>query len=60
MPPIPLRNILQRLKLPRRHGTRANIPNFPALHNIIEGFHDFMPRRLAVQSVDLQHIDVCA
>jgi hypothetical protein len=60
MPPIPLRNILQRLKLPRRHGTRTNIPNLPTLHHVIQGFHYFMPRRLAVQSVDLQHIDVRA
>jgi hypothetical protein len=37
-----------------------NIPRFPTLNNIIQSFHDFLPRSLAVQSMDLQHVHVRA
>lgn len=58
MPPIPLRNILQRLELPRRHTTRANIPHLPALNNIVQRPHNLLARRISIQSVDLEYIDV--
>lgn len=39
-------------------GTK--VPNLSALNNIVKRLHDLLARSLPVQSVDLQHIDICA
>lgn len=42
------------------YRTSTDIPHLPTLHHIIQRFHDFLPRRLAIETVNLQNIDVGA
>ena len=42
------------------YRTRPNIPHLPTLHHVIQRPHDLLARRLAIQPVDLQHVDVGA
>ena len=60
LPAILLRYVLQHLELPSCHRTRPNVPDLPALYYIVKRLHNLFFRGLAVQSVDLQHIDICA
>lgn len=60
VPPILLGNVLQRLELPRCHRTCANIPDPALLNDIVQSLHDLLSRCIAVQAVDLKHIDICA
>jgi hypothetical protein len=60
MPPFPIRNILQRLELPRCHRTRANVSHLPALYHVIQRLHDFFSWRISVQAMDLQNVNICA
>lgn len=38
----------------------TDIPHLAALNHIVQSLHDLLARRLAVQTVDLQHVDVRA
>jgi hypothetical protein len=60
VPPVLLGNVLQRLELPRRHRTCANVPDPTLLNDIVQGLHDLLSRCVTVQAVDLEHIDICA
>jgi hypothetical protein len=60
VPSILLRNVLQRLELPCRHRTCANVSHPALLNDIVERLHDFFAWCVAVQTVDLQDVDVCA
>lgn len=60
VPPILFGNVLQRLELPRRHGTSTDVPDPALLNNIVECLHNLLPRRATIEAVDLQNIDVCA
>lgn len=42
------------------YRTRPNVPHLPTLHHVVQRPHDLLLRRLAVQPVDLQHVDVSA
>lgn len=42
------------------YRTRTNIPNLPTIDNIIQRPHDLLARRLAIQAVNLQDINVGA
>ena len=42
------------------YRTSTNISHLPAFNNIIESLHNFLPRRLPIQPVDLQYINVRA
>lgn len=42
------------------YRARAQVPNPSLLDNIVKGFHDFLPRSLSIEPVDLQHVDVSA
>lgn len=41
------------------HRARTNVPHPALLHHVVQRLHDLLPGRIPVQSVDLQHIDVC-
>lgn len=38
----------------------TDVPHLAALNHIVQSFHDLLARGLAVQTVDLQHVDVRA
>ncbi len=38
----------------------ADVSDLAALHHVVERFHDFFSRRVSVQTVDLQDVDVRA
>lgn len=42
------------------YRTGADIPDLAALDNIVQRLHDLLPRRVPVQAMDLQYVDVCA
>jgi hypothetical protein len=60
VPAILLRNVLQRLKLPASHRAGTDISHPSLLNNIVQRLHDLLPGCVAVETVDLQNIDVCA
>lgn len=44
-----------------RKGTyraSSDVPDLTAVHHVVERLHDFLPRSVTVQPVDLQHIDI--
>lgn len=51
---------LQVLKLPSRHRAGANIPDPTLFNNIVQGSHNLFWRRPAIETVNLQYIDVRA
>jgi hypothetical protein len=53
---IPARN--NETQITYRTGTE--VPNLSTLDNVVQCLHDLLARRLPVQSVDLQDIDICA
>lgn len=57
-PPILLRHKLHLRKLHRPHTTRTNIPDLPALDQIMQSLHCLLDRRVLIESVDLQQVDV--
>lgn len=40
------------------YGTRANVSDLPTLHHVVQCFHDLFPRHVAVEPMDLQHINI--
>ena len=60
VPTVLLGNVLERLELPRRHRTCANVPDPALLNDIVQSLHDLLSRCVTVQAVDLKHIDICA
>jgi hypothetical protein len=60
MPSVLLSDVLQRLELPRRHRTRANVPHPTLFDNVVQCLHDLLPWCVAVQTVDLEDVDICA
>jgi len=55
-----LRRELQRGKLVRPHRRSANVPNLPALDDIVECFHDFFNWHFGIHTVNLENVDVRA
>lgn len=60
VPSVLFRNILQSLELPGGHGTRTNIPHPALLDDIVQCLHYLLSGCVAVQTMDLQDIDVGA
>lgn len=60
VPPVLLSNVLQCLELPRRHRASTDVSNPPLLNDIVQRFHDLLSRCAAVETVDLQYVDVRA
>jgi hypothetical protein len=60
VPAMLLSNILQRLELPGRHGRGTDVANPALLYDIVESLHNLLPRGVAVQTMDLEDVDVCA
>ena len=58
VPSVFLGHMLQLLELPCRHGARANVAHPAALDDIVEGTHNLLLRRLVVEAVDLEDVDV--
>jgi len=60
VPAILLSDVLQRLELPRSHRAGANVPDPALLNDVVERLHNFLPRCIAVQAMDLEDVDVRA
>jgi hypothetical protein len=51
-------NILKGVEFPSSHTARTNISNLSAFNHIIESSHDLLSGSIAVQSMDLKHVNV--
>ena len=51
---------LKRGKFVRPHRAGTDVANFSTLHDVVERLHNFLRRRLLVEPVDLQNVDVGA
>ena len=57
-PPILLRAKLHHGKLIRPHGARANVPDFSALHQIMQCAHRLLDWNSRIEAVDLQQVEI--
>lgn len=57
-PPSPLGGGLHRRELIGPHAARADIPHFPTLDQIVQGFHRLLHGHGFIVPVDLEEIDV--
>lgn len=58
MPAVAFGDVLEGLEFPGGHGTSTNVPDLAAVDDIVERLHNLLPRSVAVQPVDLQHVDI--
>ena len=49
-----------RRKVGWTYRASTDVPNLPALDNVVQRLHDLLARGIPVQTVDLQYIDVRA
>ena len=60
-PPVTLRDARHLRELPRLEVRRADVPDLPALHEVMQRLHRLLWRGERVPEVDLQDVDVrCA
>ncbi len=57
-PAILLGNGLHHGELVGPHGARANVADLAALDKVVESFHSLFDRRVFVEAVDLQQVDI--
>lgn len=58
VPAVALGDVLELLELPRRHARGPDVADLAGLDDVVQRPHDLLPGHGAVESVDLQHVDV--
>ena len=57
-PSVLFSDMVELRELPSPHRASSNVPNLPALHEVMERFHCLFRRSLEIIAVDLQDINV--
>jgi hypothetical protein len=60
VPSVVLRSVLECPELPASHRACTDVPHLALFNDVVERLHDLFSRCVAIQTVDLQYIDICA
>jgi hypothetical protein len=60
VPAVALGDVLEGLEFPGGHCAGTDVADLAAVDDVIEGLHDFLAGGVAVQTVDLENVDVGA
>jgi len=57
-PVVLLRGVLEEGELPGPHAAGADVVHFAGAHEVVQGEHGLLDRRVGVEAVDLQQVEV--